>query len=61
MVEPVRSGRSFSAGLRPGADVIISGDTHLLELGQWQGIRILSPADALEEIGSRKEDPPDFE
>lgn len=33
-----------------GADVIVSGDKHLLRLGSYQGIRILSPADFLAEL-----------
>lgn len=35
------------------ADTIISGDSHLLELGQWKRIRILCPSDALKEIESQ--------
>jgi putative PIN family toxin of toxin-antitoxin system len=27
-----------------GADVIVSGDRHLLDLGTWSGIEIISPA-----------------
>jgi putative PIN family toxin of toxin-antitoxin system len=30
-----------------GADYIVSGDKHLLGLGKYEGIRILSPADFL--------------
>jgi putative PIN family toxin of toxin-antitoxin system len=30
-----------------GAEYIVSGDKHLLGLGQYEGIRILSPADFL--------------
>ncbi|HEX8228447.1 MAG TPA: putative toxin-antitoxin system toxin component, PIN family, partial [Chloroflexia bacterium] len=30
-----------------GADYIVSGDKHLLSLGEYEGIRILSPADFL--------------
>jgi putative PIN family toxin of toxin-antitoxin system len=32
------------------AELIISGDSHLLDLGQWRGIDILSPADAIRKI-----------
>ncbi len=32
------------------ADLIISGDAHLLNLGCWEHIRILSPSRALKEI-----------
>lgn len=31
------------------AEAIISGDAHLLDLGQWNGIKILTPADFLVE------------
>jgi putative PIN family toxin of toxin-antitoxin system len=30
------------------ADYIVSGDAHLLSLGEYQGVRILSPADFLD-------------
>lgn len=33
-----------------GADLIVSGDAHLLDLGCWEHIRIVSPTDALKEI-----------
>lgn len=33
-----------------GAEVIVSGDSHLLELSHWRGIRVLSPADFVAEI-----------
>lgn len=29
------------------AELVVSGDAHLLNLGQWKHIRILSPSDAL--------------
>ena len=32
------------------ARIVISGDAHLLDLGSWHNIRILSPSDALMEI-----------
>lgn len=32
------------------ADAIVSGDRHLLDLGQHQGIAILTAADAIERI-----------
>lgn len=43
------------------ADLIVSGDTHLLEIGLWRGIHILSPSAALRRIGSQQEDPCDSE
>jgi predicted nucleic acid-binding protein len=38
------------------ADVIISGDSHLLDLGQWKEIRILAPADFVKEIDGQPTD-----
>ncbi|MBI3986839.1 MAG: putative toxin-antitoxin system toxin component, PIN family [Lentisphaerae bacterium] len=35
------------------ADVIVSGDAHLLDLGQWGSIRIVSPSDFIKEIGGQ--------
>jgi putative PIN family toxin of toxin-antitoxin system len=32
------------------ADLIVSGDAHLLALGRWAGIRIVSPREAVEMI-----------
>jgi uncharacterized protein len=39
--------RILEAALQADAQVIVSGDHHLLALGTWRGIRILSPADFL--------------
>jgi len=39
--------RILEAALQADAQVIISGDHHLLALGTWRGIRILTPADFL--------------
>jgi putative PIN family toxin of toxin-antitoxin system len=36
--------RVLEAGRAFGADVIVSGDRHLLDLGVWSEIRIVSPA-----------------
>jgi predicted nucleic acid-binding protein len=36
--------RVLEAGRAYEADVIVSGDRHLLGLGEWSGIEILSPA-----------------
>lgn len=35
--------RVLEAGCAYGADVIVSGDRHLLDLGAWSGIEIISP------------------
>ena len=32
------------------ADAIVSGDGHLLRLGTWRGVRILTPAEAVAEF-----------
>lgn len=37
----------IAAAVAAGADVISSGDRHLLALGTHEGIRIVSPAEAL--------------
>ena len=42
--------RVLECALAAGADMIISGDSHLLDLGQWQNIRLLSPAKFIMEI-----------
>ncbi len=36
------------------ADVIVSGDAHLLGLKEFRGIRVMSVAQMLEELGNRK-------
>lgn len=43
----------LECALAAEAEVVVSGDAHLLRLGQWQGIRILSPAELLQEQASR--------
>ena len=39
--------RVLEAALAFGADVIVSGDRHLLNLGTWSGIEIISPAELI--------------
>ena len=41
----------IAAAVAAKADLVVSGDRHLLALGTHQGIRILTPADALVVIG----------
>ncbi len=41
----------IAAAATAEADLIISGDRHLLALGTHQGIRIITPAEALARIG----------
>ena len=36
--------RHLECALAAGAEVIVSGDRHLLELGQYEGVQILTPA-----------------
>ena len=36
--------RVLEAALAAGAEAIVSGDRHLLALGSWRGIRVVSPA-----------------
>jgi putative PIN family toxin of toxin-antitoxin system len=60
LVKPGRPIRAISAdpdddmilecAFKANADLIISGDLHLLDLGSWEHIQILSPANALREI-----------
>lgn len=40
----------LECALASNADTIVSGDAHLLDLGVWRGIRILSPAQFIREI-----------
>lgn len=42
--------RVLEAALEAGADVIVSGDAHLLALKTWRGIRVLPPRDLLAEV-----------
>lgn len=43
--------RMFEAAQTAGAPVIVSGDRHLLSLGRWEEISILSPAEFLANLG----------
>ena len=45
--------RVLEAAAEAGADVIVSGDRHLLALGSWRGIEILSRAAFIAEKGTR--------
>lgn len=42
----------LACALEAGADYIVSGDAHLLNLGEFATIRIVQPADFLELLGS---------
>jgi len=46
----------LECALSAGADVIASGDSHLLDLGCWRDIRILAPATVVREIEDQPED-----
>ena len=41
--------RILEAALASRASIIVSGDKHLLSLGQWNKVGILSPADFMEQ------------
>ena len=42
--------RILEVAVEAQAEIIVSGDKHLLSLGLWRGIRILSPAEFVKEI-----------
>jgi uncharacterized protein len=44
--------RVLEAAQTAGAAVIVSGDRHLLNLGHWGEVAILSPAEFLADLGS---------
>ncbi len=43
--------RILEAALAARANLIVSGDKHLLSLGTWNNVEILSPAKFLERVG----------
>jgi len=43
--------RILEAAQTAGAELVVSGDRHLLDLTAWQGIRIVSPAQLVAELG----------
>jgi len=47
----------LACALAAQADLIVSGDTHLLDLKTYQGIPIVRAAEALRRIGQRKPRP----
>ena len=46
--------RVLEAVLACSADVIVSGDQHLLALRRWRGIRIMKPAEFLRQSGNER-------
>ena len=42
--------RILEAAVAADADFVVSGDKHLLNLGEWKGIRIVSPAKFIETV-----------
>jgi putative PIN family toxin of toxin-antitoxin system len=44
----------LEAALAANADLIISGDSHLLTLGEFRGTRIVSPAEFVRETDRRR-------
>ncbi len=45
--------RILDASVEAQVAIIVSGDKHLLSLGLWRGIRMLSPAEFVKEIEGR--------
>ena len=43
--------RILECAAASGSDYLVSGDKHLLKLGQYQGIKIVSPADFIQMVG----------
>lgn len=43
--------RVLEAAAAGHADVIVSGDRHLLSLGTWRAVRVLAPAVLMDELG----------
>ena len=37
---------------RSAGAIVVSGDTHLLDLSGWQGVEVLTPRDFLSQLGS---------
>jgi len=49
----------LEAAVAAAADVVVSGDDHLLRLGEFRGVRILSPACLIEEFQGQQQHPAD--
>lgn len=47
--------RVLEAALAGGAEIIVSGDRHILKLRNWRAIRMMDPAKFLEEFEQRTE------
>ncbi len=47
--------RVLEAALAGRAEIIVSGDRHILKLRNWRGIRMMNPAGFLEEFEHRTE------
>jgi uncharacterized protein len=43
----------IAAAVAAGADLLVSGDRHLLTLGSQQNVRIVTPAVAVRLLGAR--------
>jgi len=48
--------RRLECALELDADVVVSGDSDLLELGSYMGIPILTPRELLEQVGEAPEE-----
>ena len=44
--------RVLEAALEGSAEIIVSGDRHLLRLGRWEGVRIVSAPHLLDELST---------
>jgi hypothetical protein len=51
VAEDLSDNRYLECAVEGEAELIVSGDEHLLGLGQWRGIRIVTPRDFLEILG----------
>lgn len=51
--QDVDDNRVIECALKAGSDTIVTGDTDLLVLGQFRGIKIVKPSDFLGELQSR--------
>jgi uncharacterized protein len=50
--------RVLEAAAEGNDEVIVSGDRHLLTVGTWRGIRILTPATIMTELHQLSDRPP---
>ena len=46
--------RILEAAMAARADCVVSGDKHLLEMGEWKGIQVVSPAQFIETVAAQQ-------